>query len=288
MVANGVSPRGLFEALGAQRSVYCGFIGEAIRQQVLRIDLKPFGIRRAPYRLAVAAGRYVVVKNRQDESPLFDLLDHYIDSDVDCVVEFGSGMGDNLRRLRLRNPGLSPTYIACEPSSNGRQITRMLFADDATAKLQLIPFDYRSTTLDFLNSFRRVVAFTNHSIEQIPVLGEPFYRRLLDTPIAACVHWEPIGWQRYTHLVADVQALQQDKVRWTQHRAQFVFRISDDALSVNAASWAATGYYNTDLLRLVADAATRSEIKLTALGYDLEGHNPFNPSTLLAWTRCPV
>ena len=131
----------------------------------------------------------------------------------------------------------------------------------------------------------KVVAFSGHSIEQIPVLGEGFYRRLLESPVAACVHLEPVGWQRFTNLVKEVLEQYRDAELWQNHCKTCRYVVDDQYLAVNAASWAASGFYNTDLLKLIADAAGRKEIGITTLAYEIIGYNPFNPSTLIAWTR---
>jgi hypothetical protein len=116
-------------------------------------------------------------------------------------------------------------------------------------------------------------------------LGDDFYPRLLASPISACVHFEPIGWQRHLSLVAQVESLHRDPAQWFQFTRTYRYAIEDARLLANAAAWSVSCGYNTDLLRLVAQAAEQGLIRMQASAFDVIGQNPFNPSTLLAWIR---
>jgi hypothetical protein len=224
-------------------------------------------------------GHYVSSPIPPDRDAILDVVARCIGPDVDCVVEFGSGLGFNLARLRLRLPTAPLTYVACEPSESGREVTKRIFATDASARLQVHPFDYATADLDFLRGFRNIVAFTSHSAEQVPVLGEHFYRLLLDTNIAACVHVEPVGWQRRTNIKDVVLSIHRDPETWRRYNSDYVFVVDDAHLVDNAAIWSALAGYNTDLLSLIAAAAARGDLSVVALAYDIAGINPFNPST---------
>jgi hypothetical protein len=268
----------------ANVGAYHGFIPN-FAAEGMRIDFGEFSDEKPPHRLVVVGGRYVSSLVMPSTDALIDVIARCVDPDVDCVVEFGSGLGFNLARLRLRLPTAPLTYIACEPSIAGRQATRNIFTADPAARLQVHSFDYCRPNLDFLSGFRKIVAFTAHSIEQIPVLGESFYRLLLDANIAACVHVEPVGWQRFTNIAGTAMTLRRDKDAWNQYFAKFAFVLDDSRVVDNAASWSTICDYNTDLLRLISAAAASGEISVTNLAYDVIGLNPFNPSTLIAWRR---
>lgn len=262
---------------------YDGFLPGSIANPLARVDLDKFSHEKEPHRLIVVDGHYKSSPTAANSDALIEVIARCIDPQVDCVVEFGSGIGINLARLRLRCPTLPVTYVACEPTAGGRAATRTLFSADPAARLLDNEFDYCRPNLDFLRGFRKIVAFTSHSIEQVPVLGEGFYRLLLDTNIAACVHIEPVGWQRFTNIAEVVQGWHRDPASWMHFFYTYEFVLDDARVVDNAAVWSAFCGYNTDLLRVIAGVATSGKISVTSLAYDVIGFNPFNPSTLIGW-----
>jgi hypothetical protein len=246
-------------------SGYRGFISSSIIGQMTRLDLSGFPDPPPPFRLIVVNGHYVSSPVPPDRDAILEVVARCVGPDVDCVVEFGSGLGFNLARLRLRLPTAPLTYVACEPSAGGRDVTKRIFATDPGARLQVHPFDYATADLDFLSGFRNIVAFTSHSVEQMPVLGERFYRLLPDTSVAACVHVEPVGWQRWTNIKDVVLSIHRDPETWRRYNAGHVFAVDDAHLVDNAAIWSALAGYNTDLLSLIAAAAARGELSVFAL-----------------------
>ena len=264
---------------------YSGLISDELLKKIGRHDPGRFANRPAGEHLIVSNGRYVTTGFLSEAPTLADALRRHFTDEIDCVVEFGSGIGDNLAKLAVDGPGHAATFIACEPSPSGRRAAELMFSALPGVRLETRDFDYTAPDLSFLKRFRSVLAFTSHSIEQIPVLGQPFYRQLLDSPVSACVHLEPIGWQRFTNLVKEVQEQYQDAELWQRHRRDYCYTLDDASLVLNAASWAASGFYNTDLLKLIATAAGAGEIAIATLAYEIIGYNPFNPSTLVAWTR---
>ncbi len=264
---------------------YNGFIPSSIMQQIPRIDLGAFDGCPPPERLAVVNGRYVVLPTAPDTSAFFDAIAGVVDPEVDCIVEFGSGLGFNLARLRMRLPESPITYIACEPTEHGRRAAELIFSADPQARFEARPFDYATADLGFLDRYRKVVAFTVHSVEQMPILGEIFYRALLATTVAHCIHLEPVGWQRFTNISESMRAMHRDRETWQSFLRDRQCVVEDAQLVSNAAMWSASCGYNTDLLSLVAGAADRGEVALTALAYEVVGAIPFNPSTLVGWRR---
>jgi hypothetical protein len=284
-VATGMTMGELVRAHAAHIGDYRGFLPAGILRRVSHLDLGKFADEKPPHRLAVIDGRYRSSPTGPSTEALIDAVAQCVDADVDCIVEFGSGLGFNLARLRLRLPSAPLTYIACEPTAAGREAARSLFASDRDARFAAREFDYLRPDLDFLAGFRKIVAFTVHSVEQVAVLGEDFYRRLLAANIAACVHVEPVGWQRFTNIAETVAALHYHQAAGEQFIADYRFVVEDARVVDNAAIWAAYCAYNTDLLRLVSAAVARGEVSLIALAYEVVGLNPFNPSTLVAWRR---
>jgi len=285
MAERGLSTAVMLEYFEHIRNSSDGFIDEWLLKQI-NCDLGQFTGVTSPYRLVAENGRYASVTEPQNYNILFDLIEHFLDHEVDGVVEFGSGLGHNLARLRMRIPNRNGlTYIACEPSASGRQATELFFASEPKAQLQVLPFDYTTSSLDFLSGFRKLVAFTCHSVEQITVLGTDFYQRLLDSPVATCIHLEPFGWQIHTNLVAEVDALRENMVERGKFLETFVYIVDNERFQVNSAAWSLFCNYNTNLLRLISSASDRGDINIYRLYYDISGGNPFNPSSVVAWTR---
>ncbi|MEI7988399.1 MAG: hypothetical protein WCI88_05115 [Chloroflexota bacterium] len=284
MTSFGLSTNEVLNRLHHLQNRYEGFIEWL--NTVINCDFRKFAGQTSPNRLVAENSRYASVVNAQDYSAMFDMIENCIDSNCDGVVEFGSGLGNNLARLRLRLPAMTGlTYIAYEPSASGRIATELLFANDKNAHIRVLPFDYTNPSLDFLSSFRRLVAFTCHSIEQVTVLGANFYQLLLDSPIVSCVHLEPFGWQRYTNLSDEVCTLYQDEAARKSFLDNYIYTVDDANFSANSAAWSVLCAYNTDLLQLVSSASDRGDIGISAIQYDLIGNNPFNPSSIIAWNR---
>jgi len=283
--AAGASMGEIVARFDAAIGAYYGFIDESVLKYLPKVELRGFAGRPAPERLVVVSGHYLSLPVMPGMDGIFTAIAAAVDPEVDCIVEFGSGLGCNLARLRLRLPNAPVSYIACEPTEHGRRASELIFSADPAARFEARPFDYGAPDLGFLGRFRKIVAFTVHSVEQMPVLGEAFYNALLATNIAHCIHLEPVGWQRFTNLAKLVLSLHRDREAWQRVRRSFEFVIEDSELVNNAAMWSAAGGYNTDLLPLIAAAAGRGEVALTALAYEIIGLNPFNPSTLVAWRR---
>jgi hypothetical protein len=275
----------LVDRYDAGSGAYDGLVPKYVAGQIERIDLGTFAGQPEPNRLAVLHGRYVALPKAPSCAPIFRLIAQCVDPEVDCIVEFGSGIGVNLARLRLMLPDANVTYLACEPTASGRSATRRLFQADPKARLDVRHFDYHAACDLDLRGFRKIVALTCHSIEQVTVLGEDFYEMLLGTNIACCIHVEPVGWQRFTNVAAFVRSAQADGETRRSCFSGYTFQVEDSRLVDNAAVWSALCRYNTDILSVVAGAAERGRINIFALAYDCIGSNPFNPSTVLAWRR---
>lgn len=266
---------------------YTGFIAEWLMDSVARINLGDFIDSPPPNRLVVQNGSYAALPRFPGYSALFQTVLELLDDDVDCIVELGSGLGYNLAELYLALPKDGPprTLIACEPSPSGRAHTEALFSTVPQARMGARFFDYHAPNLDFLSEFRKVIVISAHSIEQIPFLGPNLYTAMLAGPVAACVHQEPIGWQRFPNLGRRVLEFHQDRTAWAKFVTDFTYVITPGRETENAAAWAAACLYNNDLLAQVSDFSERGLIRLRTLIYDYGSINPFNPSTLVAWTR---
>ncbi len=269
-----------------QCAAYSGLIPPGLTQAVDHLDLGRFADLPPPQRLVVERGRYAGTTEMLDFDTLWESIASVLDPEVDCLVEFGSGTGRNLAQLALTLRGRDRplTYIGCEPTDSGRRTFELLFAGSPFRRMS-VHFDFAAPQMPFLGGFRRIVAFTNHAIEQAAHLGPGFYEELLHYPVAACVHIEPVGWQRFSNLLPIVlRAHRNPRDRlWFRHNYEYV--VEDERLVENAAAWSAMHLYNTDLLRQVADLSDAGRVAIHKLDYDIVGDNPFNPSTRIIWRR---
>jgi hypothetical protein len=282
-LSSGKSPQFVMEAFDRFQNHYDGFIPKWFADQVpvsiaMDMDQTP------PRRLHVTDGAYVSATEdeavelfKDSKGAMLDLISTYIDDDVDCVVEFGSGLGFNLSRLHDRLPSRDIKYMACEPTPAGRVATEAVFAAKDYGNIETMAFDYVRSNLDFLSGYKKVVAFTCHSVEQVVFISD-FFEAMMNANIHACVHMEPIGWQRFDEQYDFViDALLNDKVPG--------ITVSPEQLQRNSAVWAAKSYHNVDLLSCIADNAKQGRIRVTDPLYDFFGNVPFNPSTLVGWSR---
>ncbi|HLO75437.1 MAG TPA: hypothetical protein VK196_03155 [Magnetospirillum sp.] len=270
----------------AIHDTYSGFIDQDTARSLPSVELGKFaGQDVPPNRLVVIDGRYAAVSDLPEIRPVVGLVERLADPAVDCIVEFGAGLGFNLARLRRRLGERPITYVACEPTAAGRATAERLFAAESGFQGVARPFDYHHFDLSFLRQFRRVVAFTCHSIEQVVQLRPDFYDALLTNNVVACAHAEPVGWQRYRNLADEARTLIEDRVTWAKLLPHWRFIPDDDKLVENSAKWAAGCRYNTNLLEIISRYAEAGLIRLEVLDYEAVGDNPFNPSTLIAWRR---
>lgn len=263
---------------------YQGFLAPTITRYLGRVDRRGFADVAAPDRLIVAEGRYRAGPHADQFAVLQGAVAALVDEGVDCIVEFGAGLGVNLARLALTfGPrGFNPTYVACEPAAGGRDFAARLFAG-GEHRFEAHEFDYLAPEFGFLGRFRRILAFTCHSIEQVSVLGPAFHDGLLRLPLAGGLHLEPVGWQRFTNIAAAVAEAHRSNQALQWYRRDYEYVLEDDRVVDNSAAWAAAMLYNTDLLAQVGRLADAGRIGLAALAFEIVGENPFNPSTLIAW-----
>ncbi len=267
-----------------QSAAYSGLIPPGLAQAVRHLDLGRFADLPPPQRLVVQRGRYVGTTEMLDFEPLWEGIAAVLDPEVDCLVEFGSGTGRNLAQLALTLRGRDRplTYIGCEPTDAGRRTFELLFTGSPFRRISA-PFDFSAPQMPFLGGFRRIVAFTNHAIEQAAQLGPGFYEELLRYPVAACIHIEPVGWQRFSNLLPIVLKAHRNPRDRNWFHNDYHYVVDDARLVENAAAWSAMHLYNTDLLRQVADLSDADRIAIQMLDYEIVGENPFNPSTRIVW-----
>ncbi|PSJ54281.1 hypothetical protein C7I84_24170 [Mesorhizobium ephedrae] len=213
-----------------------------------------------------------------------------IRSDTRAVVEFGSGWSSNLFQLYV---ALGTTrsrrihYHGAEYTDEGQECGRKIAKHDGKINYTAHPFDYRKPDASFLKDCKgHVLVFTKHSVEQVDLIDPDLYEQLWQLQAdVTLVHFEPVGWQRSSALMAR-RAADDDKFF-----DKIGERLGGDVKSVdrqmaNAAWWSWRNAYNTNLLSIVEDYTAREKFKLVKREYDFSGTaNVLNPSTLLHLER---
>ncbi len=232
-------------------------------------------------RVVAAYGRYQAVPPGIHGKALTDLMLQRLPADVDIVVEFGSGVGQNLVRLALETGRTDLRYIACELTESGRRVTDCMARLMPAYSIETAGFDYNACDFSFLPDGANVFAFTHFSIEQISDIQEAFFTGLIDRCAALdMLHLEPCGWQRFVKLRAWYDQARQSGVR-PAHRIE----ATEAQFSRNAAFWAIQHSYNRNLLETIAGLEKAGGIKVLEQVMDYYGSNPFNPGTLIHWTK---
>ena len=232
-------------------------------------------------RVVAAYGRYQFVPPGVHGKPMVDLILQRLSADIDTVVEFGSGVGQNLVRLALESGRTDLRYVGCELTESGRRVTDSLAALMPAYKIETMAFDYTDWDLSFLPEGSRVFAFTHFSIEQVSEIQAAFFTDLCDRCSAlTMMHLEPCGWQRFVKLRA-----------WYDHAIQSGTKpnhqivATEEQFSRNAAFWAIQHTYNRNLLEVIDGLQRTGRIGVAERVMDFYGSNPFNPGTLIHWTK---
>jgi hypothetical protein len=154
-------------------------------------------------RLTVKDGDYINAPNDFIlESRITDLMAQFIAETkerIDCVVEFGSGIGRNLFILADKlKPQLRVKikFYACQFTNAGRKACAELLELKRDLQMTIEHFDYYHPDFSFLEKKKNILFFTRHSIEQIPILNRTFFDGILNASNQCfCYHAEPVGWQ---------------------------------------------------------------------------------------------
>ena len=127
----------------------------------------------------------------------FILSNIAMSSNIDWIVELGSGNGLNLAKIWRNGGPKDALYIGAEFTNAGRKCSEVLASVEDAYHFKSLPFDY--TAPDFTSVIPqtgRGVVFTCFSIEQIPILKGDFIQKLAGIQsIVKCFHIEPITWQ---------------------------------------------------------------------------------------------
>ena len=281
-------------------------------------------------RLAVQDGAYIVAPvDFISTKRITDMLAQFLEEQAgqfDHVVELGSGIGRNLFILaqkldsRLRQ---KIRFYACEYTDAGRQVCAALQEQSTGIQLITRHFDYYQPDFTFLKSGKKVLYFTSHSIEQIPVLNRSVIEKIIEASDQCfCFHAEPVGWQYDDELLRWRRQAQTEKSKQSQSGIQRglqkvkrkVYKLDREVfarfgvgfldasrrfgidigrsdigrsnkVSLNAARWSATMDYNTNLIPLLKDLKNEGLICIDSEQINSYGDNPFNPTTIVAWYK---
>jgi len=197
--------------------VYWGSVFNRVKKEIANYDnfndlwkvinmaeLKSCAIGRSPYRVPYVAGGkklYATLEAclKMKIDNLCSIVERNTTPTTELIVDLGSGWGRNSLYLANKLQG-KHKFLACELSTSGQDCTRFL-KNHYDLPVDVLSFNYydNSTLLSYLDEgkFKEVTLFSNHSIEQIPTIGEEFFTTLLsaDTPKMKFAHLEPVSWQ---------------------------------------------------------------------------------------------
>jgi hypothetical protein len=182
------------------------------------------------------------------------LLEHCTPA-TDLVVELGSGWGRNLLLTWLAGGPASARYVAAEYTEAGRRVAARLAALAPGLELDSIPFDYNAPDLGTVETGRRALVFTAHSVEQIASLPDETTAQIRSiAEEVTCVHFEPVGWQ---------------------------FR--EGEAHGSSEDHAASHDYNANLAEMLRRRAAAGELEILEVIPEAVGMNPSNATTIVAW-----
>lgn len=308
--------RGGNDAAGAaadiHRRVVTGFADRPrFRFHFAQAGLKPNENGDFTQRVIVRDGKYEVVPAETEvEGSIPYLLKTIRDMKPDTIVELGSGYGRVLFQLAAAIgkdlPPLAIKYHACEITEGGRALTAEIHKLAPGMDLAIHRFDYYQPDLSFLPKDARVLFYSVASVEQIPELPLVLAEALTSfRPGTVGVHFEPIGWQSDSALVAARYAAEGTVAsRLRQATYQLVKGVrgalnlpvgfsgislapSDIGSSANvkrnAAAWSLRKSYNRNMIRLFSTPPVSDRIVMKNLHINAFGDVPFNPETILHW-----
>ncbi len=237
-------------------------------------------------RLIAANCGYRLVDQDHKDFVTVDCIIENLSSDVDCIVEFGSGWGSNLSRVLMGSGRADIKYISCEQSAGGRKCFDLLFGLLEAVKFSSHEFDFYAPNFDMIKGHNHAVIFTNAAIEQIAFLPRTFVSELLEiADKVTVIFYEPIGWQRFIGRQCFVVKSMFDEFCGLKpslwHRNNFVYNFENDQFFENASSWSLRMRYNTNLLNLINQVVESEKAELFRAEYDIYSDNPLNPYSLI-------
>ncbi|KZK99996.1 MULTISPECIES: hypothetical protein [unclassified Pseudovibrio] len=283
-------------------------IGELLRKDFMDADLPFNGIETA-YRIGVCGENYQIISFQSAISSAKKLIEA---GKVDVVVELGSGSSSNLFHCFHAldfNYRDNVTFIGAEFTEQGRKAADLIHSLQPDMNFKSVAFNYYEPDFSFLNELKskNVFFFSNHSIEQIPLLPASFFKKMItETNDCYCVHNEPVGWQLLPALVEarknmdraffakikDNMTTQPIKTT-VQEEEIFGRRYSKNIVSYNSAWWSYHKSYNTNLISLLKALEAQGDICLKKIvKHHTAGNlinnivgNPLNPSTFIEWQK---
>lgn len=262
-------------------------------------------------RLVVVDGKYQIVPfDTQVAQPFQYLVDVLRASNVDTIVELGSGYGRILFQLwedlKHQLPNRQFAFHACELTEGGRALNKEIHQLSPEMDLSIHYFNYYEPDLSFLTKDRKVLFFSLQSIEQIPEVPLVLANSLVNfKPGTLGIHFEPIGWQSDASLLAERYKKEDSLIAKisiaTKKITSGAARIlglstgfpgisvdrsdigSSKSVSRNSAAWSIRKSYNRNMIPLFTEPPIKEKVDIVKLQIDAFGDVPFNPTSILHW-----
>lgn len=215
----------------------------------------------------VENGKIRDIKTREDYLNWYDFslkpITDKIDSDTDCIIEFGSGWGRNIFFLINKLKRKDIDYYAFEYTPSGKQVSDNIKEMIPEYNIYTDLFDYNNPKFELKKKYKKILIFTRHSIEQVNVLKPEFLNKLLDIDAKYdVVHQEPIGWQIDT----------EQREKWNQRDRNF--------------SKFKRKYFNTNLFPMLKDLESKKRITILNLIVDYSSYRQeWNSTTVVHWKK---
>jgi len=114
----------------------------------------------------------------------------------DAIVELGSGYGRNLFEIYFAGGPENTRYIAAEYTNSGRKLCEKLADLEPGLPMETVFLDHKQPDFSFLSGMKRVLVFSCHSIEQVAILPDDYFKKLVaGVPFIHGIHFEPFGFQ---------------------------------------------------------------------------------------------
>jgi len=266
------------------RSNFQGEKNDANRQLADRFVSRMDKDNNPAYRIVPINNRYALLPSHINNEIIVPFLIDIIDENVEAIVELGCGYGRHLFMIRELIDHKFPEllYFGCEVTKNGLQAgKRISELEPARPNLSFVYFDFSEPSFEFLSSFRKIVFFSCHAIEQVKIIGTEMFHRLLDcAPSIECVHSEPVGWQFNDDVM---QAIDSKASHIVGEKLNLgIFNDIDERSSAYLPTKLG---WNHDLVAQLKALQSSGKIKINLIDRNCAGNHFYNPSTLLHWTK---
>lgn len=232
------------------------------------------------FRVAPVNGISAVVATCSNNELIVPDVIERIDGDTDAVVDLGCGYGRLIFTIRDLVEHLYPKlkYFAGELSEDGLKATRIIAGMEPNrTPVGIHAYNHLDPSFDFLAGCKKVVFFTCHTIEQVTLMTETLFLRMLESvERLVCIHAEPVGWQMNAEVMGKIEDGSLGK---EQFRINPYTPVNDGY----AAHTPVVSGWNRNLISVLQGLEKKGRIKIESIDLNYCGNEIYNPSTRIVW-----